>query len=138
MCTIDVKDFNREELTQKIVLIFQRVYSKLGHGYMEKAYKEAMMIEFKKERIPAESKSGVKVFYEGELINENDGYILLDNKVVIKIKAVDCLAGEDEMQLLDYLKAVNSSVGFLLNFGSTPAVKQTDNAKKSPIIINRL
>jgi GxxExxY protein len=48
----DCQDFEYKELTEKIIRIFYRVYNRLGDGFLEKAYENAMMVEFKKERIP--------------------------------------------------------------------------------------
>jgi len=90
---------------------------------MEKVYKDAMLIEFEKEGIPSLSQSGMRVFYEGRMINECNVNILVDNKVIVKIKAGEGLE-ESKAQLLDYLKATNTEVGLLLNFGTKPEVKR--------------
>lgn len=91
-----------------------------------------MMVELKKETIPAVSQSAIKVFYEGEVIGEYYADILVDNKVIIEIKAAKRLVEENEAQLLNYLKATDIEVGLLLNFGTKPEVKRTafDNLRK--------
>jgi len=91
-----------------------------------------MMIEFKKEGIPAVSQSAIKVFYEGEVIGEYYADILVGNKVIVEIKAAKRLIKENEAQLLNYLKATNIEVGLLLNFGTKPEVKRKvfDNLRK--------
>ena len=121
-----------KELTEKIIKIFYRVYNKLGYGFLEKVYENAMMIEFKKEGIPAVSQSAIKVFYEGEVIGEYYADILVGNKVIVEIKAAKRLIKENEAQLLNYLKATNIEVGLLLNFGTKPEVKRKvfDNLRK--------
>ncbi|KPJ63637.1 MAG: GxxExxY protein [Syntrophobacter sp. DG_60] len=128
----DCQDFKYEELTEKIIKIFYRVYNKLGYGFLEKVYENAMMIEFKKVGIPAVSQSAIKVFYRGEVIGEYYADILVDNKVIVEIKAAKRLAKENEAQLLNYLKATNVEVGLLLNFGTKPKVKRKafDNLRK--------
>jgi len=128
----DSQDFKYKELTEKIIKIFYRVYNKLGYGFLEKVYENAMMIEFKKEGIPAVSQSAIKVFYRGEVIGEYYADILVDNKVIVEIKAAKRLAKENEAQLLNYLKATNVEVGLLLNFGTKPKVKRKafDNLRK--------
>jgi GxxExxY protein len=65
----DYKDFNHKELTEKIINIFYRVYNKLGYAFLEKVYENAMMIEFKKDGIPAVPQFSIKVFYEREVID---------------------------------------------------------------------
>jgi len=90
------------------------------------------MIEFKRESIPAVSQSAIKVFYEDEIIGEYFADILVDDKVIVEIKAAKYLAVENEAQLLNYLKATNIEVGLLLNFGPKPEVKRKvfDNYRK--------
>ena len=91
-----------------------------------------MMIEFKKEGIAAVCQFAIKVFYEGEVIGEYYADILVDNKVIVEIKAAKQLAEENEAQLLNYLKATDIEVGLLLNFGTKPEVKRKvfDNLRK--------
>ena len=125
-------DFKHKELTEKIIKIFYRVYNKLGYGFLEKLYEKAMMIECKKENIPAVSQYPIKVSYESEIIGEYYADIVVDNKVIIEIKAARQLAEEHEAQLLNYLKATNIEVGLLLNFGPEPEVRRKafDNIRK--------
>ncbi|OPX40655.1 MAG: GxxExxY protein [Desulfobacteraceae bacterium 4484_190.3] len=128
----DCQDFKYKELTEKIIKIFYRVYNKLGYGFLEKIYENAMMIEFKRVGIPAVSQSGIRVFYEGEVIGEYYADILVDNKVIVEIKAAKRLVEENEAQLLNYLKATDIEVGLLLNFGTKPEIKRKafDNLRK--------
>ena len=128
----DYQDFKHKELTENIINIFYRVYNKLGYGFLEKVYENAMMIEFKKDGIPAVSQSPIKVFYQGEVIGEYYADTLVDNKVLVEIKAAKRLAEENEAQLLNYLKATDIEVGLLLNFGTKPEVKRKafDNSRK--------
>mgnify|MGYP001575254551 FL=1 len=90
------------------------------------------MLELKKENIPAVSQSPIKVLYENETIGEYLADILVDNKVIVEIKAAKGLALENEAQLLNYLKATDIEVGLLLNFGAKPEIKRKvfDNDRK--------
>jgi GxxExxY protein len=128
----DYQDFKHKELTENIIKIFYRVYNKLGYGFLEKVYENAMMIEFKKDGIAAVCQFPIKVFYEGELIGEYYADILVDTKVIVEIKAAKRLTEENEAQLLNYLKATDIEVGLLLNFGTKPEVKRKafDNLRK--------
>ncbi len=128
----DYQDFKYKELTENIIKIFYRVYNKLGYGFLEKIYENAMMIEFRREGIPAVPQSPIKVFYEGEILGEYYADILVDNKVIAEIKAAKCLVEENEAQLLNYLKATDIEVGLLLNFGNKPELKRKafDNSRK--------
>jgi GxxExxY protein len=119
----DYQDFKYKELTEKIIDIFYKVYNKLGYGFLEKVYKDAMMIEFKKEGIPSISQSGIRVFYKGEIIDEHYSDILVDNKVVVRIKAAKVLVEDNEEQLLHCVKATDIEAGLLINFGTKPEIK---------------
>jgi GxxExxY protein len=128
----DYQDFKYKELTEKIIEIFYRVYNKLGYGFLEKVYENAMMIEFKKENISAVSQSAIKVLYEGEIVGEYFADILITDKIIVEIKATKNIAEEHEAQLLNYLKATDIEVGLLLNYGPKPNFKRKafDNLRK--------
>jgi len=128
----DYEDIKHKELTERIINIFYKVYNKLGYGFLEKVYENAMLREFKKENIPAVSQSPIKVFYEDEIIGEYFADIFVDDKVIVEIKAAKGLALENEAQLLNYLKATDIEVGLLLNFGTKPEIKRKvfDNDRK--------
>ena len=128
----DFQDTKYKELTEKIIRIFYRVYNTLGYGFLEKIYENAIMIEFRREDIPAVAQSSIKVLYKNELVGEYYADILVDDKVIVEIKATKTLVLEHEAQLLNYLKATDIEVGLLLNFGPKPQIKRKvfDNHKK--------
>ena len=128
----DFQDFKHKELTDKIINLFYRVYNKLGYGFLEKIYENALMIELKEENIDAVVQAPIKVYYKGQILGEFFADILADNKIIIEIKAAKVLMEEHEAQLLNYLKATNIEVGLLLKFGPKPEVKRKafDNKRK--------
>ncbi|MGE5254783.1 MAG: GxxExxY protein [Planctomycetaceae bacterium] len=127
-----LKTIRHPEITDKIIKIFYKVYGQLGYGFLEKGYENAMMIELKKEGLPATAQFPIRVSYEGEIVGEYFADILVDHKVIVEIKGAKGLASEHEAQLLNYLKATNVEVGLLLNFGPKPEVKRKlfDNLRK--------
>jgi len=128
----DYQDFKYIKLTEKIIEIFYKVYNRLGYGFLEKVYENAMMIELNKDGINAISQSPIKVLYEGEIIGEYYADIMVDSKVIVEIKASKRLVEENEAQLLNYLRATDVEIGILLNFGTKPEVKRKafDNSRK--------
>jgi GxxExxY protein len=126
------EDYKHKELTEAIINIFYKVYNTLGYGFLEKVYENAMMIELLKRTIPAISQSPIQVIYEDEIVGEYFADILVDNKVIIEIKAARNLTPENEAQLLNYLKATNIEVGLLLNFGPKPEIRRKafENSRK--------
>lgn len=125
-------DFKYGNLTEQIIKIFYKVYNTLGYGFLEKLYESAMMIELKEASIPAFAQYPIRVHYGNELIGEYYADILVDNKVIVELKATRTLALEHEAQLLNYLKATDVEVGLLLNFGPKPEIKRRilDNNRK--------
>ena len=126
------KEIKHKELTEKIIRVFYKVYNNLGYGFLEKVYENGMMLEFSRERISAVAQFAIKVYYEDEIIGEYFADILVDNKVIVEIKAARNLALENEAQLLNYLKATEIEVGLLLNFGAKPEIRRKvfDNQRK--------
>ena len=128
----DYQDIKYKKLTEKIIKVFYNVYNKLGYGFLEKVYENAMMIEMRKEGIPAVSQYAIKVYYENNIVGEYFADILVADKVIVEIKAARNIAVENEAQLLNYLKATDIEVGLLLNFGPKPEIKRKvfDNFRK--------
>ena len=128
----DKKSIKYDKLTENIIRIFYKVYNKLGYGFLEKIYENAMMVEMEKENIAAISQAPIKVIYDDKILGEYFADILVDGKVIVEIKAAKNLAPENEAQLLNYLKATDIEVGLLLNFGSKPQIKRKvlDNYRK--------
>ncbi len=126
------KDYKYKDLTEQIIKIFYKVYNTLGYGFLEKVYENSMMIEFRKANIPAVSQEPIKVIYEEEVVGEYFADMLVDQKVIVEIKATKNLIADHEAQLLNYLKATDIEVGLLLNFGPEPEIKRKvfDNDRK--------
>jgi GxxExxY protein len=128
----DYKEIKCRELTEKVIRSFYKVYNKLGYGFLEKVYENAILVDLNREGINAIAQAPIKVLYEGHVVGEYFADILVEDKVIVEIKAARALASEHEAQLLNYLKATNVEVGLLLNFGTQPEVKRKvfDNYKK--------
>jgi GxxExxY protein len=126
-------DFKHLELTEKIIGIFYEVYSKLGYGFLEKVYENALMIEFRRAGIKAEAQFPISVKYDGQSIGEYTADILVEDKLIVELKAVKPLLADHEAQLLNYLKATEIEVGLLLNFGPKPEIRRRafDNKRKN-------
>ena len=113
-----------QELTGTIIKAALAVHNKLGYGFLEKVYHNAMLIELKKQGLTAESEKSIKVFYDGQEIGDYFADIIVNNKVIVEIKAIKELLAVHETQLVNYLKATDINVGLLLNFGPSMAFKR--------------
>jgi GxxExxY protein len=111
-------------MTDKIISAFYKVYNSLGYGFLEKVYENALIIELKDRGMMAVPKSQIEVFYKGNTVGEYYADIVVEDKIIVEIKAARELAPEHEAQLLNYLKATDMEVGLLLNFGPEPQVKR--------------
>ncbi len=133
----DLQDYKFTELTERIIKAFYKVYNTLGYGFLEKVYEKALLLEFGRMNISVVSQSPIKVFYLAEVVGEYYADILVENNVILEIKAVKNLTAEHEAQLLNYLKATNIEVGLLLNFGPEPGIKRKafNNKRKNGTLI---
>lgn len=113
-----------KELTNKIINCFYTVYNSLGFGFLEKVYENAMMIELIKNGINAEKQKPIKVYYSDEIVGEYFADIIVEDTIIIELKAAEFLIEEHELQLINYLKATDKEIGLLLNFGKKPEFKR--------------
>lgn len=124
--------YKHSELTEQMIGAFYAVYSALGYGFLENVYVKAPIIELKRRGLTVNDELPIHVYYLGELIGEYYADIVVNELVILEIKAVRALAAEHEAQLLNYLKATPYEVGLLLNFGPKPETKRRsfDNWRK--------
>lgn len=109
-----------KDLTGKIIKAFYIVYNKLGYGFLEKVYENAMLIELDKMKLEATSQKCIQVLYDDNVIGDYYTDIVVNNLVIVEIKAAEGLRIEHKNQLINYLKATDKEVGLLLNFGKRP------------------
>lgn len=109
-----------EELSGKILNAFYYVYNTLGHGFLEKVYENALVIECRKQNLYVKQQQRIDVYYEGLEVGEYYADLFVNDVIVLELKAVDAIAPEHEAQLINYLKATNIELGLLLNFGPKP------------------
>jgi len=112
------------EITDLIIKAYYNVFNKLGFGFLEKVYENAMMIELKKLGLNPAQQAPIKVVYDNIEIGKYFADILVNDLVIIELKAAEGLVEEHELQLINYLKATELEVGLLLNFGKTPQFKR--------------
>jgi GxxExxY protein len=113
-----------EQLTQAIIGSAFKVHNTLGVGFLEKVYENALCIELAKQALHISQQSPITVYYEGEPVGEYFADILVENKVIVELKAVRELHKEHEVQLVNYLTATGINVGLLINFGPSVQVKR--------------
>ncbi len=112
------------ELTDKIISSFYKVYNTLGYGFLEKVYENSMVIELKRAGLKVSQQQNIKVYYEDHVVGDYFADIIVNDQVIMEIKAAEGFREENRAQLINYLKATDKEVGLLLNFGKTPEFKR--------------
>lgn len=95
-----------------------KVHRDLGPGFVEKVYQRAMYLEFKNATIPFKREVKIEIMYKNANLGYFDADFIVDNKVIVELKAADYLGDLHLAQIISYLKAAKLKVGLLLNFAN--------------------
>ena len=106
-----------EKLIKKIIKCAYNVRGQLPQGFLESVYKNALLLEMQKNDLKIETEVPVKIYYDDTVVGEYRADILVDNSVIIELKAVNRLTIAHEVQLVNYLSAFKIDNGILINFG---------------------
>ena len=107
-----------KELSYKIMNAVFKAHNTLGMGFLEKVYENALMIELKNNNIKCVQQCPIEVFYNGHLVGDYVADILVENKIILELKAVQALTEIHEAQVMNYLHATKIKLGILLNFAN--------------------
>jgi GxxExxY protein len=107
---------NLNEITYEINGAAFEVNKVLGGGFLEKVYENALFFELKKRGLKAEAQYPITVNYKDEVVGDYFADILVEDSIIVEVKAVDSIQPIHEAQLLNYLKATGITVGLVINF----------------------
>jgi GxxExxY protein len=113
-----------EELTKIIIGCAYTVHNTLGAGFLEKVYENALCLELKKQGLDAIQQLPIKVYYNNQIVGDYYADIMVNNIIILELKAVDILHSMHEIQLVNYLNATQIDVGLLINFGRSVEIKR--------------
>ncbi len=113
-----------EELTHEIIKAFYEVHKTLGFGFLEQVYQNALYKELCRRGLKVECQKQIRVFYKDEVVGFYVADMVVEDTVILELKAVQSLRLEHEFQLINYLKATGMQVGLLLNFGHSAEFKR--------------
>ena len=113
-----------QELTSKIIECAFRVHNELGFGFLEAVYQNSLMIELEKSGLRADGEKPIKVKYDGHIVGDYVADIIVEDKVILELKAIKEIHPAHEAQLVNYLKATGIEVGLLINFGEKVQIKR--------------
>lgn len=122
------------ETTDKILHAFYKVvYPQLGYGFLEKIYENALTIALRAMGLRVEQQVKISVYFQEQVVGEYFADLLVEDAIIVELKAASRLMPEHEAQLLNYLRATKYEVGLLLNFGPKPQFmrKAFDNSRKT-------
>jgi GxxExxY protein len=126
------KPLKHEELTERIIKVFYSVYNELGHGFLESVYEESMAVCFRENGIRFSRQCAVPVWFHGQRVGEFRADFMVEDAVLLELKALHSLDAMHHAQLVNYLNATECEVGLLLYFGPKPQIhrRMLDNDRK--------
>ncbi len=131
-----MNNLKHNDITERIIKAYYAVYNTLGYGFLEKVYEKALFIELTKNGLFCASQSPIEVYYEDRKVGHYFADLIVDELVIIEVKAAEGIVEEHEAQLINYLKATKLEVGLLLNFGKRPEFKRKIFSNENKISVN--
>lgn len=124
------KEYKHSDITRKIIGAAMRVHSTLGNGFQEVIYQRALAIEMAKQGLSFQRELEMQIYYDGQEIGTRRVDFLVEDKVMVELKALTALEDVHLAQAINYLEAYKLEVGLLLNFGAkTLEYKRVVNSK---------
>lgn len=128
----DGRRFKHVELSRAVIGVFYQVYNELGFGYAESVYESAMELALTEAGLVVVRQAPIHVHFRGRIIGEFRTDMLVNDKLMLELKAARALDSAHEAQVINYLKATPIEVALLLNFGPKPEARRLafDNTRK--------
>ncbi|MDR2980944.1 MAG: GxxExxY protein [Puniceicoccales bacterium] len=120
------------QLTEKIIHCAYAVHNEIGSGLLESVYEKAMMIALRKSGLDVAAQVPLKVFFQGECGGDFYADIIVNDTVILELKACRSLAAEHEVQLVNYLNIARKEIGLLINFGESKVEVRRKHRKYEP------
>jgi GxxExxY protein len=118
-----------EPITNQIIGSFFEIYRAKGYGFLENVYTNSLAVELGIRRLQVKREVPVEVDWKGVVVGTYRMDLLVENMVLVEVKAVDKLVDAHNRQLVNYLKATGIEVGLLLNFGPEPQFSRRVNSR---------
>jgi GxxExxY protein len=107
------------DLSYRVAGLAMEVHNRLGYGFLEKVYENALMILLRKAGIKAQQQCSIKVYFEGEEVGIYVADIVVEDSIILELKSQDTITNANRAQALNYLKATGYKLAIILNFGRT-------------------
>jgi GxxExxY protein len=128
----DERGLKHKSTTELIIRTFYDVYNELGPGFLESVYENSMAIALRAAGLEVRQQVPIPVYFRGELVGEFKSDLLVEQEVIVELKAARALDSAHEAQILNELRATPVEVGLLMNFGPKPDFKRFayENSRK--------
>lgn len=113
-----MQNINNDPETYAIIGAAMSVHRELGHGFLEAVYQSALEKEFVNLSVPHQREKKLQVHYKGAVIANYQTDFVCYDKVIVELKALKRITGNEKAQVINYLKATNYNTALLINFGS--------------------
>ena len=113
-----------DAITEIIIGCAYEVHNRLGSGFLEKVYENAMRIELEKKGLKTLQQEPITVWYEGQIVGDYQADLWVEDRIIVELKAILSLHKDHELQLVNYLTATKVDSGLLINFGPSVQVKR--------------
>ena len=125
-------ELKHADVTGKILRAYYHVYNQLGAGFLEKVYENAFVAAAGQLGLDICRQKDIRIYFEGVEVGEYKADVVVNDLVLVELKACSALREEHDAQLLNYLKATRYEIGMLLNFGPKPETRRRvfDNSRK--------
>ncbi|HZK43156.1 MAG TPA: GxxExxY protein [Syntrophomonadaceae bacterium] len=123
------KNYLHSELTEQIISCAYKVHKELGVGFLEKVYENSLYIEIQEQGLKVKRQELIKVYYKNKIVGEYYADLLIEDKVIVEVKAISELIRVHETQLINYLKATGIEIGLLINFSNRLSIRRKIQTK---------
>ena len=124
-----------EALTRQVIGAYYAVYNQLGHGFLEKVYENALVLELTERGFEVDQQPRIQVHFKGIPVGDYFADLIVNDVIILEVKAADAIHEAHKVQLTNYLRATTCEIGFVLNFGPKAEFERRyfSNAKKRSI-----
>ncbi|MDR1679229.1 MAG: GxxExxY protein [Prevotellaceae bacterium] len=109
-----------KELVDTVLNCFYQVYNDLGYGFLERVYQNALYFALIDAGLKCEAEKMIKVYHNDRVVGDYRADLLVEDCILLELKACEEINPAHEAQLINYLKATDIEVGYILNFGKKP------------------
>lgn len=124
-----------EQLTRSVIGGFYDSYSKLGYGFYESVYVNGLCIELARRKHQIERELSIPVYYDGLIIGAYKADLVVDNQLIVEVKAEPAINGVHQRQLRNYLACTSYEVGLILCYGLKPQFKRMIHTRDVKAVI---